>query len=283
MTVKEPALFVVSTPIGNLKDITVRAMECLESVALIAAEDTRRTRKLLSHLGVKKRLISCNEYNETKKISTVISVLAEGLDVALVSDAGTPGISDPGARLVMKIRKEGFRVIPIPGPSALTCALSISGFSASSFFFAGFLPAKANDRVKFLKRLDDLEELIVFYETPHRLLGSLQDILKCFGDRRVFFAREMTKRHETYIFSNLSELIQNIHGQKILGEITLIVEGTTVKKDKLFDDIAFSELLEAILTRKRLSVKKASELVSQLTSVKKGRVYKLALQLSKEM
>ncbi len=275
-------LFIVATPIGNLKDITFRAVETLKEAGLIAAEDTRRTRKLLSHLGLKKKIISCNEHNETKKASLIMEHLQKGESVALVSDAGTPGLSDPGARLVDKVREEYFRVIPIPGPSALTAALSVSGFAGKSFYFAGFLPAKPGERVKALEKLASIETVIVFFEAPHRLIKSLGDILKVLGDRKAFLAREMTKAHETYLSASVSRLMEVLEGKEVKGEITLVVDARSPEKQAPMDQERLKNVLSCLLRGKRLPVKEASMLLSGLTGIKRSRIYSLALEINRE-
>ncbi len=282
MSIDPGCLFVVATPIGNLKDITTRASECLEEVALVAAEDTRRTRKLLSHLHVKKQVISCNEHNELIKSSMILDVLERGGSVALVSDAGTPGLSDPGARLVERIRQEHFRIVPIPGPSAVTAALSVSGFPGRSFHFAGFLPARTPERIRTLKKLASVETSLVFFEAPHRLLKSLKDILEVLGDRKIFLAREMTKAHETFILSHVSGLIEMLHGKDVRGEITLVVEGSKNVEETPYPEEPLKEVMPYLLGRECLSLKEASGLLSRLTGIGRGRIYKLALEIKRK-
>ncbi len=280
---REPGqLFVVATPIGNLKDITLRAIECLERADLIAAEDTRRTRALLSHLGIRKRMISCNEHNEAEKASQVLELLENGGSCVLVSDAGTPSLSDPGARMVEKIRREGFKVIPIPGPSAVAAALSVSGFYAGSFHFAGFLPSKSGERRKRLKELANVETTLIFFEAPHRLMKCLQDMLSVLGDRRIFLAREMTKCHETYIVSTISELMSLLQHEKVRGELTLVVEGPKGSKKERFDVVSLETVLECLLGNKHLSVKEASTAISKMAGISRGTVYDLALGILEE-
>ena len=281
MSIEQGSLFIIATPIGNLGDITIRAVECLEEVDLIAAEDTRRTRKLLSHLGIRKKIISCNEHNELRKTDQILGFLKEGRSAALVSDAGTPGLSDPGARLVTRVRREGLCIIPVPGPSAVAAALSVSGFPCRSFYFAGFLPQKSSERIKRLQRLALMEDVLVFFEAPHRLIKCLKDILSVLGDRRLFLAREMTKRHETYLYSTVSRLIGNLEGQKIQGEITIVLEGGSGLEEKAFDAGLLEEILECLTGSRFLSVKQASRTLSELTGISRKDIYRLAIKTGK--
>ena len=193
------ALYVVSTPIGNLDDMTVRALNTLKSVAIIAAEDTRRTGLLLRHFGIATRTTSLHEHNETEKIPALLAKLAGGDDVALVSDAGTPLVADPGQRLIAAAVQQGVRVIPIPGPSAVLAALAASGFPADEFVFAGFAPVRAKDRKSWLERLAQEQRSVVFFEAPHRIRATLADIADLLGNRPIMVAREMTKLHEQIV------------------------------------------------------------------------------------
>ncbi len=192
-------LYVVSTPIGNLDDITVRAINTLKSVGLVAAEDTRRTDLLLRHFGIATSTTSLHEHNESQKLPQLLRKLADGVDIALVSDAGTPLVADPGQRLVARAIAEGVRVVPIPGPSAVLAALAISGHPAEEFVFAGFAPSKANDRKSWLKGLAQEPRTIIFFEAPHRITKTLGDIATIFGERPIMVARELTKLHEDVV------------------------------------------------------------------------------------
>jgi len=211
---------VVSTPIGNLKDVTLRAIEVLRSVDAIVCEDTRHAKKFLQHYGIDKPLISYFEGNEIRRAPHIIQMLREGKNLALISDAGTPTISDPGYRVIRMAREEGLEVIPIPGPSAITTALSASGLPTDRFIFEGFLPRKEGRRRRRLEELAGFEGSIVLYESPHRIEKTLKEMLEIMGDRRVFIGREMTKVHEEYIFGWLSEVIQGI---KPKGEFVIVV------------------------------------------------------------
>ena len=218
-------LYVVATPIGNLEDITLRAIRVLKEVSLVAAEDTRHTRKLLSHLGIKTPLFSYYKDREVSRAEHIITELRQGNDVALVSDAGTPAISDPGAILVNKCYEHGIRVVPLPGPSALTALVSVAGFSAPGFTFIGFLPARAGQRKKLLTTLARLDHPFIFYESPRRLLKTLADCRKIFGERKIIMGRELTKIHEELVRGPLSEIIKILENRAaVKGECLVAVE-----------------------------------------------------------
>ncbi|OGP54372.1 MAG: 16S rRNA (cytidine(1402)-2'-O)-methyltransferase [Deltaproteobacteria bacterium RBG_13_52_11] len=218
-------LYLVSTPIGNLEDITLRAIKVLRNVDLIAAEDTRRARQLLARYRVKAPITSFFEHNEPAKKEALIRRLVEGQAIALISDAGTPGVSDPGFRLVKQAIEEGIEVIPIPGPSAHVAALVVSGLPTDSFHFFGFLPPKGSKRKKRLEEIKEMRGTIVLYEAPHRLLRTLQDIKDVCGDRQIVVARELTKMYEEVIRGEITEVLEGLVGRKIRGEITLVVAG----------------------------------------------------------
>ncbi len=218
-------LYVVATPLGNLEDITLRALRILrEEVSLIAAEDTRHSRKLLSHYQISTPLISYFEANEAIRIPLLLEKLQQGVSIALVSDAGTPGISDPGYRLVKAAREQHIPVIPIPGPTALIAALSVSGLPTDRFVFEGFLPARGGKRKRRLEALREEERTIILYESPYRIL-SLLETLQSWGDRRVVIAREMTKVFEEFLSGSIPEVLATLQQRKIQGEFTVIVEG----------------------------------------------------------
>ena len=218
-------LYVVSTPIGNLDDITLRALKILRHVDLIAAEDTRRTRRLLSRFDIHTPLVSYFEHNELKKLDKLLSNMKRGKEIALVSDAGTPGISDPGFRLIQQAIEKGIPVIPIPGPSAVIAALSISGLATDSFYFAGFLPRKGGKRRKLLEKLGDLDGTSILYESPHRLVKTLGDLLEICGDRQIVVTRELTKAFEEAIRGSICEVIKALEGRRIKGEVTIVLAG----------------------------------------------------------
>lgn len=217
-------LYIVSTPIGNLEDITLRALRILKEVGIIAAEDTRHTRKLLSRYDIHVPMTSYHDFNKYDKAEILLVKLKEGTDIALVSDAGTPGISDPGYYLIKRAIEEGISVIPIPGATALTAALSVSGLPTDRFTFVGFLPKKRSPRENAMRLLSELEHTIILYEAPHRVAKTLRDIKEVFGDRRIAVTREITKIHEEIIRGTLSEVIEKI-GTHPRGEIVLIIEG----------------------------------------------------------
>lgn len=219
------SLYIVSTPIGNLEDITLRALRILKEISLIAAEDTRHTRKLLSHYGIHTPMTSYHDHNKLEKAKMLIAKLKEGDDIGVVSDAGTPGISDPAYYLIKRAIEEGINIIPIPGPSALTTALPISGLPTDRFSFSGFLPSRRSRREKVLKGLSKAGHTIIIYESPHRILKTLNEIKETFGERRVSLARELTKMHEEVIRGMLSEVIKKIEINRPKGEMVLIIEG----------------------------------------------------------
>jgi len=215
-------LFVVATPIGNLEDITARALRTLREVALIAAEDTRRTSHLLARYSIHTPTTSLHEHNERQKAAALIDRLKRGEDVALVSDAGTPVVSDPGQHLIRSAIDAGIRVEPIPGPSAVMAALTASGFPADSFTFLGFPPVRSKDRSTWFRRLSTIQGTVVFFEAPHRIRRTLEELLGAVGDRAVVVCREMTKIHETLVRGPISAVINSVDGAR--GELTVVVD-----------------------------------------------------------
>jgi 16S rRNA (cytidine1402-2'-O)-methyltransferase len=233
---KNGTLYIVSTPIGNREDITLRALRILKEVDLIAAEDTRHTSLLLRHFGIQTPLTSYFEGNELRKKEFILSKLKQGDQIALVSDAGTPGISDPGFRLIQTAIENQIPIVPIPGPSAVIAALSISGLPTDAFLFKGFLPHKSKRKRDLLKQLEDARETLIFYESPHRLSETLKDILDIFGDREMVLTRELTKIYEEVLRGKVSEIQSLIQDRKLRGEITLVISGKTRKKERLGDE-----------------------------------------------
>ena len=225
-------LYVVATPIGNLEDVTLRALRVLKEVDLIAAEDTRRTRVLLSHYGIHTPLTSYFEHNKLKKGDSLVGRLSEGKSVALVTDAGTPGLSDPGFHLVRLARSAGISVVPVPGPSALTAALSVSGIPADRFIFEGFLPVKAGRRLAHLRALKALERTIFLYESPHRLLKTLAAVEEVFGSIVLVLFRELTKKFEEIRCGTPVQLIAHFEREGARGEFTLIIPASGRPVDK---------------------------------------------------
>jgi 16S rRNA (cytidine1402-2'-O)-methyltransferase len=218
-------LYIVATPIGNLEDISLRAIRVLKEVHLIAAEDTRRTKKLLSAYQIDTRITSLYDHNESRKSGAIIATIKEGYDIAYVSDAGTPGISDPGYLLVQEALAHDVPVISVPGACAAIAALSVSGLPADSYVFYGFLPAKSGKKQHFLKSLENETKTMVFYESPKRLMGTLQDLLTVLGNRRIAVTRELTKIYEEIVRGPSAEVIEAFGDRAIKGEITIIVAG----------------------------------------------------------
>jgi 16S rRNA (cytidine1402-2'-O)-methyltransferase len=222
-------LYIVSTPIGNREDITLRALRILKEVDLIAAEDTRHTNLLLRHFGIQTPLTSYFEGNELKKKEFILSKLKHGNQIALVSDAGTPGISDPGFRLIQTAIENQILVVPIPGPSAVITALSVSGLPTDAFLFKGFLPHKSKKKRDLFMQLEDVRETLIFYESPHRLSETLNDILDTLGDREMVLTRELTKIYEEVLRGKVHAIQSLIRDRKLKGEITLVISGNTRK------------------------------------------------------
>ena len=234
-------LYVVATPIGNLSDITERAIKTLRDVDLIACEDTRHTKKLLHHFGINTKTLSYHEHNELQREKELIDRLVNGSDVAVVSDAGTPAINDPGYRLVRAAIDAEVEVVPIPGPSALITALVASGLPTNEFFYAGFLPARANARQTRLRELSSIPATLIFYETPHRLLASLKDAREILGERQAVVARELTKLHEDIRRGLLSELVEHYGASaEPRGEIVLLIDQTVVATADAKDEVGSS-------------------------------------------
>lgn len=272
-------LYIVATPIGNLEDITLRALRILKETDLIAAEDTRHTKNLLSHYGIDRPLTSYHEHNEKTKARDLVARLERGENVALVSDAGTPTLSDPGYRLVREAIKAGVNVVPVPGPSALTAALSVSGLATDRFIFEGFLPAKKGDRKNRLKELREETRTMVFYEAPHRLRESLAYLLEILGDREVALAREISKIYEEFIRGRLSEVGAHLERHDPRGEITLVVGGAE-KKPAPAEDLLRAEIRK--LGKKGMRVKEIAEVLGEKFSYSKREVYRLALEDGKK-
>jgi 16S rRNA (cytidine1402-2'-O)-methyltransferase len=273
-------LYVVATPIGNLTDITLRALEVLKSVQLIAAEDTRVTATLLRHYGVATRMLSLHSHNERESTRKVLAALHEGQSVALVSDAGTPAVSDPGAILVTEVSAAGFDVIPIPGANAAITALSAAGIAGTGFLFCGFLPARPPARRAQLEALKAQPYSLVFYEAPHRIVEFVEDLLKVFGSERgVVLARELTKRFESIHRCPLGEAPAWLAGDsdRQRGEFVVIVSGNLQVETE--DQTEARRVLEVLL--EELPVKQAAALAAQIVGRRKNELYDLALTLKK--
>ena len=217
-------LYLVATPIGNLQDISRRAVEVLTAADVIACEDTRHTRKLLNHLGITNKLVSYHEHNEAERAAELVGILQQGSSVALVTDAGTPGISDPGFRLVQAAIDHGIKIIPIPGPVAFVTALIASGLPADAIFFGGFLPSKKTERRRRLRDVSSFPATLIFYESPRRMAAALADCLDMLGDRQAVIARELTKLHEEFLRGSLSELLPQLSSATFKGETVLLID-----------------------------------------------------------
>jgi 16S rRNA (cytidine1402-2'-O)-methyltransferase len=222
---KSGFLYIVSTPIGHLEDITLRAVRILKEVHLVAAEDTRHTQKLFNHYQIHTPLTSYHDHNKEEKTELLVQRLKDGHSIALVTDAGTPGISDPGYYLVNRCIQAGIPLSPVPGPSAFLAALTVSGLPTDAFLFEGFLPKKRSGRLKHLQALKDEPRTIIFFESPHRLVRCLHDLYESWGDRRAVVARELTKMFEEITRGRLSQIIAKMESGPVRGEITLIIEG----------------------------------------------------------
>ncbi|MFV0888418.1 16S rRNA (cytidine(1402)-2'-O)-methyltransferase [Metapseudomonas otitidis] len=272
-------LYVVATPIGNLDDISPRALRTLREVALIAAEDTRHSIRLLQHFGITTALAACHDHNEREQGGRFVARLLAGDDVALISDAGTPLISDPGYHLVRQVRAAGIEVVPVPGPSALIAALSAAGLPSDRFIFEGFLPAKAAARRGRLELLKEEPRTLIFYEAPHRVLESVQDMASLFGkDRHAVLARELTKTFETLRGAPLGELAEWIaaDSNQQRGECVLLVTGWQAPEGE--DAISGEALRVLDLLLGELPVKRAAALAAEITGVRKNLLYQAALE-----
>lgn len=275
-------IFIVATPIGNLEDITLRARKTLEQADRILAEDTRRTRALLSAMGIHKPVESFHQHNQLQKIPEIIQELKAGKNFALTTDAGTPAVSDPGAKLIQVCLENQIQVVPVPGPSAITTALSASGLPADRFLFLGFLPAKTQERKKLLQKFKDFPETIVLFEAPHRILKTLQDLLETFGDRKVCLCRELTKLYEEIKLTSLSQLLEDVSLQTPKGEFTLVIEGA--RKENINKINEQQENLDKLVEQLMVQGKSVKDIVSELylqTGFPKNMLYQKVLQLKK--
>ena len=277
MTEESPALYVVPTPLGNLSDMTPRGIEVLRQVGWIACEDTRHSAPLLRHFGIEARLLAAHEHNEESAAQQIVSRLNAGESVALISDAGTPAVSDPGARIVARVREAGYRIVPLPGPCAAITALSASGLTEPHFLFYGFLPAKAKQREDALRELAALPYTLVFYEAPHRVVDTVDALLAILGPARTLvLARELTKLFETIHACPLGEapewLREDTNRQR--GEFVLMVSGAPPSVDE-----GDAERVLQLLLDEGLPVKQAARLAHGITGVAKNTLYDLALRL----
>jgi 16S rRNA (cytidine1402-2'-O)-methyltransferase len=270
---KPGTLFVVATPIGNLEDITYRAVRVLKEVDLIACEDTRHTAKLLQHYGIDKPTVSYHEHNEAARAEELVDKLEQGLSVAQVSDAGMPGISDPGYRVIKLAIERGLQVVPVPGPSALIAALAASGMATDSFQFLGFLPARSGQRRTLLETLRKTEPTTVVYEAPHRIAETLQDVVEILGaERPVVLARELTKVHEEFVRGTAADLLRQCKEREPKGEITLVIgkgSGSRVEPDK-----PLAQRLKEIMQSQKVDEKAALKVLAKETGLSRSEVYR---------
>ena len=273
---KNGVLYVVATPIGNRDDITLRALDILREVDLIAAEDTRKSGSLLAHYRIKNRLISFHEHNEKKRTPELIGKLLDGMTIALVSNAGTPLISDPGYRLIEAAIANKIMVTPIPGVTAATAAMSVSGLPTDSFVFIGFTPKKKAKRLKFLTELSSESRPLIFYESPKRILSLLQEIISSMGDRNAMLAREMTKLHEEFVRGTVSQIFETLKSKtEIKGECTLIVAGCEMS-ERIAPEIVKIEI-QAALVKDQNGLSKIARTIAKKYGLSKNDVYEMAL------
>lgn len=284
--IQSSTLYLVATPIGNLDDMTFRALKVLKEADLVAAEDTRNTLKLLTYFGLKPaKLISCFEHNEVKRSDEILRVLEEGGSVALVTDAGMPGISDPGFQVVKAVVEKGFTVVPVPGASALLAALPAAGFPATPFTFVGFLPNKAGDRQKALHQLKSQEHTLVFFESPHRLRNSLKDMMNVFGNRKGVVGRELTKLHEEFVRGTLQELWKHFKAVEPKGEFVVVVEGAEHvdhSQQEKWIGVSIADQLVQLMKEQNLSKTEAVKAVSKMRDLPREVVYQIATEIKSE-
>ncbi|AWZ47467.1 16S rRNA (cytidine(1402)-2'-O)-methyltransferase [Clostridiaceae bacterium 14S0207] len=276
-------LYLVPTPIGNLKDITLRALDVLKNVDIIASEDTRVTLKLLNHFDIKKSLISYHKHNEQGKSENIIELLKQGNDIAIVTDAGTPGISDPGSVIVCKCIEEGIGFEVLPGATAITTALVYSGLDTTSFIFKGFLPRENRDRKKVLEDLKDRRETLIFYEAPHRIKNTLKGIYDVLGNRKVALCREITKLHEEILRYSLEDVIEYYNEHDPRGEYVMIVSGKSeeeiIEEEKAkWDELSIEEHIMKYINE-GISKKDAIKMVAKERGIPKSEVYKFSIDI----
>ncbi|MDY0133093.1 MAG: 16S rRNA (cytidine(1402)-2'-O)-methyltransferase [Desulforegulaceae bacterium] len=276
----EPVIYIVATPIGNIDDITLRAIKVLKNSDLIAAEDTRKTGILLSELGIKSKMTAFHDHNENEKSNYLIDQAIQGKKIAIVSDAGTPLVSDPGFRLVEKASNQGVRLIPVPGASALTALVSVSGLPTDRFAFFGFLPSKESSRNKILKDLENSDYPIMFYESPKRIIKTLDEIVLKTGDRDAVLGRELTKIHEEIIRGKLSEIKRILLSKNsVKGEIAIFIQGGINKSMK---EIDLCKIVKSELEKSKLKPKLVAEKIALEYNLKKNDIYKVILELKEQ-
>jgi 16S rRNA (cytidine1402-2'-O)-methyltransferase len=273
---QEGRLYVVATPIGNLEDITVRALRLLGEADLIACEDTRHTAKLLNHYGIRKPTLSYHQHNESSRAEELLERLEQGAQIVLVSDAGTPAISDPGHRLVSLCLERKIPVVPIPGPSAVIAALAASGLPTGEFLFVGFLPSRSNERRKALQKLAQEKSTLALYEAPHRLADTLSDALNCLGRRQAVIARELTKIHEEFLRGDLAELLVSVQQRPVRGEITILIGPPSPAGNKPCEFAAapLGQRVEQIMREQQIDRKAALKLAARERGLTKREAYK---------
>jgi len=271
-----PALYLVGTPIGNLEDITLRALRVLKEVSLVACEDTRQTQKLLNHYAISTRTVSYHEHNETARSEELVKEIQAGHSVALVTDAGMPGISDPGYRLVTLAIRHHLPVVPVPGPAAFLAALVASGLATDSFRFEGFLPARRGERRKILEALSTSPQTKVFYEAPHRVLEALEDVIETMGSsRQVVVAREVTKLHEEFLRGTATEVLQTLKSREtVRGEITLLIGKAEPSKFEKPSTMNARQRMEQIMADEKIDEKAALKRVAKERGISKSDVYR---------
>jgi 16S rRNA (cytidine1402-2'-O)-methyltransferase len=277
-------LYIVATPIGNLEDITQRALRVLREVELIACENTRHTQKLLNHFGIGTKTISYHEHNERERAEYLCDLLEAGKDVALVSDAGTPLISDPGFRIVTAAAERRIQIVPIPGAAAFVAALVASGLPSDQFFFAGFLPARGSPRRTKLESLQAIQATLIFYEAPHRIAATLKDALEALGNRRAAVARELTKLHEEIVRGTLRELIERFSEKSpTRGEIVLIISGERAPSAEATTESGPEQLVERVtqLERDGIDSKDALKLAARELGMKRADAYRIMVAQKK--
>ena len=280
-SIEKQTLYVVATPIGNLADITLRALAVLQKADIICAEDTRVTAQLLSAYGIQGKLVSVREHNEQQMADKIITHLSDGLSVAQVSDAGTPAVCDPGAKLAARVREAGFKVVPVVGASAVMGALSVAGVTESDFYFNGFLPPKAGERQKLLAKWAEADFPIVMFETPHRIEASLADMAALFPDRRLTLAREITKTFETFLSGTVAEIqaaLKNDSNQT-RGEMVLVLHPAVKEKHSDLPEAAQNTMK---ILAAELPTKQAADLAAKITGENKKALYDLALEWKKQ-
>ncbi len=268
-------LYIVGTPIGNLNDISQRALNILKKVSLVACEDTRQTKKIMNKFNISNKLISFNKHNSSFKIPKILDDLKEGKSIAIVSDAGLPGICDPGEDIAKSAKSEGIGIICIPGACAALTALVSSGFPSSSFVFEGFLPRKEIDRTKILLEISKNEKTTIIYESPKRLKKLLKELLKfCGGDREIIVTRELTKKFEEHVGNNINEVIEFFNSQNVIGEITIVLKGINKNIDLNVDKFSMKKDLKDLINA-GLSLSAASKYLAKKNGVKKSEIYNL--------